>query len=213
MSKKLEEKQRRRLAEEARRAEQRREALRKNLVTISVAALVTILVVVAIIYTREQTGRGGAPIGVSAADADCTEPESTRSQGREHIDVGAQHAPYATDPPTSGPHYEVPASPGFFPDQLPPEQVVHNMEHGQIVLWYSPDASSQTIDQVEGLVDKEPSSTVAIPYPNVQPADGIVVTAWTASMTCTQISEAAINEFREQFQGKSPEPLTEPFEG
>ena len=213
MSKKLEEKQRRRLAEERRRSEQRREAVRKNLVTIGVAGLVAALVVVGIVYTREQEGLGGGPIGVSAADANCTEPEETEAEGREHIDVGAPHEPYGTDPPTSGPHYEVPATAGFYSEPLPPEQVVHNMEHGQVVLWYSPDASPQTIDEVEGLVEKESSSTVALPYANVDSPEGIVVTAWTASMRCDEISEAAINDFRREYQGKAPEPLTPPFEG
>ncbi|MGH2807341.1 MAG: DUF3105 domain-containing protein [Actinomycetota bacterium] len=212
MSKKLEQKQQRRLAEERRRAEQRKEALRRNFVTIAVALLVLVLVVVAIIFQRQDEGEFGA-IGPSAAEAGCGPVEETESEGRGHLGEGEPHPPYETDPPTSGPHYEIPADLGFYSEPLPPEQVVHNMEHGQIVLWYRPDLPSNTIDQIEELVDREASATVAVPYDNIQGDDAIVFTAWTASQTCAEVSEAALNEFRRQFQGKAPEPITPPFEG
>ncbi|MDQ3941341.1 MAG: DUF3105 domain-containing protein [Actinomycetota bacterium] len=212
MSKKLEQKQQRRLAEERRRSEQRREALRRNFVTIAIAIVVAVLVVFLIIDAREEQGLGGGPVGVSAAEANCTEPETFESQGRTHIEVGAPHEPYNSDPPTSGPHFEIPADTGFYPDALPPEQLIHNMEHGQIIIWYDPDLPETDIDQIEALVDKESGSTVASPYTGVEDPFGLVVTAWRNSMSCELVSEEAINEFRAQFQGRSPEPLTPPFE-
>ncbi len=213
MSKKLEQKQARRLEEERRKAERRREALRRNIVTIGVAVVVTGLVVAAIIYQKGQEPGGSDPIGVSKAEANCTEVEQPEEQGREHIDVGAAHEPYTSDPPTSGPHYEVPATLGFYPDPLPPEQLVHNMEHGQIVLWYATGLPEESIEEVEALVEAEDDATVATPYANIQAPYEIVVTAWGATMSCEKISEAAIDEFRARFQGRSPEPLTPPFEG
>lgn len=213
MSKKLEQKQQRRLAEERRRAERRREALRKNMVTIIVAVVVAAIVVVAIFFTRKERGLTGAPIGVSAAEANCSDVENYEQVSREHIDVGAEHGPYNSEPGTSGPHYEVPANTGFYAEELPQEQLIHNMEHGQIILWYSPELPPTTVDQIESLVDKQAQATVAVPYPDIEAPNEIVVTAWTASMTCEKISEAAINEFRKEFQGNSPEPLTPPFNG
>ena len=43
----------------------------------------------------------------------------------------------------------------------PKENLVHNMEHGQIVLWYSPDLTAEEKDQVEEMVNDEPAATVA----------------------------------------------------
>ena len=54
-----------------------------------------------------------------------------------HIQVGEQHEPYNSDPPTSGPHYAQPAQAGFYDEALPDEQLVHNLEHGYIVIWYN----------------------------------------------------------------------------
>lgn len=214
MSKKLEQKQARRLEEERRKAERRREALRRNLVTIGVAVLVAGLVAAAIVYQKSEEEGTAGDIGVSIAEANCTDPERPEDQGRTHIDIGTPHEPYSSDPPTSGPHFEVPATPGFYPDPLPPEQLVHNMEHGQIILWYKPDLPSESITDIEELVSAESQATIASPYANIEPPYEVVVTAWRATMSCEKISQAAIDEFRRQFQGKAPEGhFTGPFEG
>jgi len=57
-----------------------------------------------------------------------------------HISPGTQ-ARYLTDPPTSGPHYsvrgEAPLPWGFYARQYPPEDWVHNLEHGGVVILYN----------------------------------------------------------------------------
>lgn len=58
-------------------------------------------------------------------------------QTARHIDPGETHEPYNSDPPTSGPHYAQPAGAGFYPEAPPDEQLVHNLEHGYVILWYS----------------------------------------------------------------------------
>jgi hypothetical protein len=213
VSKKLEQKQQRRLAEEQRRKEQRKEAVRRNFITIAVALLVVALVVVAIVVERQKTVLTG-DIGVPLAEAGCGDIEEFESEGRDHLQTeGQPHDPYETDPPTSGPHYEIPADLGFYSEPLAPEQLVHNMEHGQIILWYRPDLPSDEVDQIEELVNREANSTVAVPYENLSSDEGIVFTAWTASQRCEQVSEEALNIFRRRFQGNAPEPITPPFEG
>lgn len=223
MSKKLEQKQARRLAEERKRAEQRREARRRNLLTIGIAILVIGAVTALIISDRQQDE---GPIGVSAAEANCGEVERNEAQGRAHINPGDEHPPYNADPPNSGPHYGPPNGPinaGFYQEAVPPEAVLHNLEHGQIVIWYRPDAPQETIDYIEALVDDEPLATVAVPYDGIEDRYGFVMTAWLAgegeeddgtgvSQACEQVSGQVVNAFREDFQGRSPEPLTARFE-
>jgi hypothetical protein len=50
-------------------------------------------------------------------------------------------AHYAADPPTSGPHYsargDAPVAWGFYDHPLKPEQWIHNLEHGGVVILYS----------------------------------------------------------------------------
>ncbi len=56
-----------------------------------------------------------------------------------HISPGTQ-AHYLTDPPTSGPHYsvrgEAPLPWGFCARQYPPEDWLHNLEHGGVAILY-----------------------------------------------------------------------------
>lgn len=211
MSKKLEQKQQRREAEERRAAEQRKAALKRNLATFGTAIVVAAVVVVAIFMQRESESPEN--VGVAAAEANCGEIEEFEEQGANHIPVGEPHEPYSSSPPTSGPHYEVPADTAFFAEQLPPEQFVHNLEHGQIVIWYHPDAPAETISAIEGLVDQETQATAAVPYTDIESPYQFVLSAWGALQRCEHVSQKVVNDFRREYQGQGPEQLTRPFEG
>jgi len=71
--------------------------------------------------------------------------QSYESQGREHISAGAEHGPYSSNPPSSGPHYAGPAPVGFYFDPLPDEQVIHNLEHGDVWITYHPRVSDDVV--------------------------------------------------------------------
>ena len=213
MSKKLEQKQARREAEERRRAEQRKAALRRNVLTIGTAILVAGIVIAAIVAQREDIEKTTENVGVAADEANCGEIETPEEQEGEHIPEGDPHAPYSSSPPTSGPHYETPAAAGFYPDQQVIEAVVHNLEHSQIVIWYDPNASQETLDQLELLVDQEPQATLAVPYDEIEAPNEIVLTAWGALQACEKISQEVVDDFRRKYQGQGPEKLVPPFEG
>jgi hypothetical protein len=213
VSKKLQEKQRKRLADQARRAQQKQAARRSNLMTAGIAVLV-IGVVAALIINDRNASSTPVPDGVAAAEAGCGEIREFEEVSREHIEVGAEHEDYNSSPPTSGPHYELPADGGFYPSPLPPEQLVHNLEHGQIVIWYRPDASEATVEGLQALVESanqraRDSGTleplVASPYDDIEGDSEYVVTAWTHSQSCLDYSRAAIDAFRRDFQGRGPE--------
>lgn len=214
MSKKLEEKQARRLAEERRKAQQRKESLRRNLITIGMAVLVAAIVVVAIVMQR-GSGGGAVPdkVGVAASEANCGEIETFEEQEAAHINVGDAHDPYNSSPPTSGPHYEVPAESTFFTEAIPVEQPVHNLEHGMIVVWYAPDAPGETLEAIQDLVRQEPLATLAVPYTDIESPYQFVLTAWTALQRCEKVSQDVVDDFRREYQGKGPEQIAPLFEG
>ena len=153
---------------------------------------------------------------ISEADADCGPVESHPDAGQDHIRDG-KTVPYNSSPPTSGPHYAVPAEPGFYAadSDIEPERLVHNLEHGQIVIWYRPNAPDLGFieQQVEELVEQEPVATVGAPYPDMEAGYNIVLTSWTKSRSCAFASQTVVDDFRRQFQGKAPEPLTPAFKG
>jgi hypothetical protein len=213
VSKKLQEKQRKRLADQARRAQQKQAARRSNLVTAGIALLV-IAVVAALIINDRNASSTPIPDGVAASEAGCGPVQEFDEVSREHIEVGAQHEDYNSSPPTSGPHYGLPADGGFYPSPLPAEQLVHNLEHGQIVIWYRPDASEATVEGLQALVEgtnqrARDSGTLepllAAPYDDIEGDFDYVVTAWRHSQSCLEYSRAAIDSFRGDFQGRGPE--------
>jgi hypothetical protein len=53
----------------------------------------------------------------------------------QHIPRGDDYTDYNSVPPTSGPHWATGwARCGLYNDELPDAQVVHNMEHGQVII-------------------------------------------------------------------------------
>jgi len=206
MSRKLAEKRDRREAQQRRQEEQRRAARRRNFITTGIAVVVLAGAVALIIAER---AREAAPVGVAASEASCEPIQTYELQKGTHIEEGATHPPYNSTPPTSGPHYVGPAPAGFYPAPLRPEQLVHNLEHGQIVLWYRPDASEETITAIEALIDREPlaqeAALLAAPYDGVPDADSFVLTAWGASQSCDRVSQEVVDEFRAEYQGRGPE--------
>lgn len=209
MSKKLEEKQRRRQIEEERNAARRRAARKRNLITWGVVVVVTSLVV-ALIYIQKQEESG--PVGVGETAAGCTEIETPEEQGATHVDDGTP-VQYSTSPPTSGDHWANPAPSGFNPPsslgETPIERIVHNMEHGQIIVWYSPDAPASVIDDIEGYFDNTSaaSSLLGEPYEAIESPYNFTITAWGGTQSCQEVSESVLDEFRERFQGKGPEKI------
>jgi Protein of unknown function (DUF3105) len=226
VSKKLQEKQRRRLADQMRKERQRKAARRSNLVTVSIAVVIIAAVTAMVFFTRsEDNSFPPAPEGVSAAAANCEEPQEHEIEGSTHVDP-SETVEYNTSPPTSGNHWppELVADPAFYTDPVANESLVHNMEHGQIVLWYSPSAPQQVKNGLEGLVENAndldnpdiqggAQPLLAVPYDDVPEGMEFVMTAWGASQGCEAYSLAAVNEFRTTYQGRGPEQVTATFDG
>lgn len=207
MSRKLEEKQRRRAAEERRRKEQQSAARRRNLVT-TIVILVVAAVVVALIVNERRAEN--APVGVGAEAAGCGDIEEFEEEGNSHVPDGSR-VQYGTTPPTSGDHYDQPADAGFYAPgtaaQVPTERFVHNLEHGQIVIWYSPTISQSIRDDLQQYIEKQSGqqsiALLAVPYDQA-PAP-MTLTAWTAMQSCDEVSEDVLDAFRERYQGKGLE--------
>lgn len=198
-----------------RREQQRKAARRSNLITVALAVLILGIVGVAVVM---QSGGDAppAPEGVSAADAGCDPIEEPEEAGNEHVDPSEQ-VDYETSPPTSGDHWptEFLVDPAFYPETVEEEGLVHNMEHGHVVVWYKPDASGDTVSELEEFTkaanheDALPGGAIppiiTVPYDDIEESKSYVLTAWNATQSCARYSLAAINNFRERFQGRGPE--------
>jgi len=217
VSKKLEEKQRRRVEQERRERQAKRESRRRNVITL--AAIFIVGAIVVTLIARERGG-GEAPAGVGVSAAGCSEIERPPDAGAQHVPDGTP-IQYSTSPPTSGDHYEDPAGVGFYEPTYAggtTEQLVHNMEHGQIIIWYSPSAPRELREDIENYIDAQPGryslTLIGVPYDQVPAGSNYSLTAWGALQSCEQFSSDAIDSFRAEFQGRGPEqiPNIPPFE-
>jgi hypothetical protein len=227
VSKKLQEKQRKRLADQMRRERERKATRRSNLITISIALVIAALVVFGVFVSRSEDNEvPPAPEGVTAAEANCDEVEEPETEGREHVETSETVA-YESSPPTSGNHWPpgAQADAGFYTDPIASESLVHNLEHGQLVIWYRPDAPQETISGIEGVVENanDPDNPdlpaqsaqplIAVPYDDVPEGMNLVMTAWGALQACENYSLDEVNAFRESYQGRGPEQVTATFQG
>lgn len=87
-----------------------------------------------------------AMLGFWAASQGPKGPDYSKAfpiQGREHIPVGSVRPVYNSNPPSSGSHYADPAREGFYETPLADQQLVHNLEHGDIWIAYHPRVSAE----------------------------------------------------------------------
>ncbi|MCL4294362.1 MAG: DUF3105 domain-containing protein [Anaerolineae bacterium] len=128
------------------------------------------------------------------------------SLGREHITADQAHLPYNSDPPTSGPHAEAVKS-GFYESPIPDENIVHNLEHGHVVISYDCDrlVDCDTVKaNLRRLINQyNREQVVAVPRKNqVAP---ITLTAWQRLDLLDEYDEHRLTRFIEAWRGRAPE--------
>lgn len=169
-------------------------------------ALVAILVLPGLSNNNSaSSGTGGIPIGPDATAKVDTFP----NQGQQHINVGQQHEPYNSDPPTSGPHYATPDLWGVYDKTQADETLVHNLEHGGIVIQYDcPTACGDVINQLSNYARRYPANvfTGILLAPRKLPNDAkISLTAWQHRLLLKSLDTDKINSFIATYFNKAPE--------
>lgn len=219
MASRQEEKEQRRREREAREAAARKAAQRKRTLQIGGGAALVLAVVVAIVVVATVGGGSSSGNTASAADvaakaklAGCTY-RAFPQFGREHT-LGKVH--YKTNPPTSGPHYPVPASDGVYaPGNEPaPTHAVHALEHGRIEFEYKPGASSADIQALVNLAQEPFNGTAAyhtlVFQNNTNMPFKFAAVAWQHYIGCSNVAPASIEAmrtFRQAFTDKAPEQI------
>lgn len=143
-------------------------------------------------------------------------PEADRSgakhadQGQEHIDDGQQHAAYNSNLPTSGPHYKAPAPWGVKDGEVADETLIHNLEHGGIVIAYKADLDPKEVEKLKSLFKNLPTSqkfgTIkAILVPRAKNTSAIQLGAWTYTLDLNEVDGAKIRQFYMDHIDKGPE--------
>lgn len=142
-------------------------------------------------------------------------PPETPRPGAEQADMGQKHVAVGAvkyggpEPPTSGDHTtHIPWQ--AYDQEVPDENIVHNLEHGGIYISYRPDLPADQIAKIKGLFSKPFSNDKFSPIKTVvapRAANGspIIMSSWNRNMKLDTFDEAKMMEYYLRNVGKAPE--------
>ena len=126
-------------------------------------------------------------------------------------------SPYSSLPAASGPHWDPSgiAEWGVYSTPQPETQLIHNLEHGGIVIWYDPERlDADGIDALTSYVNAQTATGISgrykfilSPWGGSEPLPApVVATAWRHLLELETADTDAIDEFARARYGRSPEP-------
>lgn len=153
---------------------------------------------------RASGARGEFEALLRSGKGSLAQVESSRSRGRTHLKAGQSYG-YGMSFPTSGPHAPVPTSPGFYDEPQPPEQTVHALEHGHIVVYYDEpgDAVLTQLKDWTRLFRGHWDGLVAVPYRGLKRK--LVLTAWRKRLDLEPFDAPSAARFIDTYRGRGPE--------
>jgi len=194
-----------------------------------VAGIAAVGIIVGVVFAA--TGGGSSNENASSSElkatmtaAGCTlrdvKPFPPKSDSNYHGDAPTLATPmrWKTDPPSAGGHYYLWAVWNFYRSPLNPRQVVHNEEHGGVILWWGPKVPQATVDKLRAFYDEEPTGVFGTPIAGL--GNKIAITAWTGDPAkyyrngyygigklsiCPTFDEKAFAAFRDAYRGQGPE--------
>jgi hypothetical protein len=167
------------------------------------------------------------PLSAAPKEKDDGPGISVPSLGHEHIQsIITPHAPYNSDPPTSGPHVSFVTKWKIYKTPIPKEIQVHNLEDGGVIIQYNCQSCDDLIAKLEALVTRYYEKAVKeqlrsidpgrypkyqhlilAPYPGMDAT--IALTAWTRIDKFNNYDEARIVRFIEAYIGIDHHPTRE----
>jgi len=217
MSSRAQEKERRRQERLAQEQAAQKAAARKRTLQIGGGVVLGLAVIAAAVIVLTAGGGSSSGDTVSATQltanakaAGCTF-QSFPSEGRTHTSGTVN---YKTNPPTSGNHNPTPAQDGFYRagNTPPKENFVHSLEHGRVEFQYKPGAPAADVAKLRRLAEEPLKGSagyhVLFFENNTKMPAEYAATAWTKSITCSQLTPQSIDAmrlFRKAYTDKGPE--------
>lgn len=214
----------------ARRADAPDPAARHRAILYGIAGAGIVALVVVVLVIVLAGGSSGASEKAVAADmtaAGCTfkTVKAYVPAGQStHVTSLTKKLPWNTSPPSNGQHYPLWAVWGFYTQAVNPRMVVHNEEHGGVVLWWGPQVPASTVSALQAFYNEQPEGVFGTPYPSL--GSKVAITAWTGDPTryqrngyygnghigiCPRYDAAtkkAFTSFRKAFRGHGPEGIS-----
>ena len=201
---------------------------------IVVGAIVLIGAVVGIVVAATGGGDSGGGSGNNAhvqaamTAAGCTyknvKPLPPKEPGNYHADSPTltTKVKWATDPAVGRRPLLPLGGLGLLPRARNPRQVVHNEEHGGVIIWWGAKVPTSTVDQLEAFYREMPELDARHAVPEL--GNKIALTAWTGDPTkyyrdgdygdgphrdLPHVRRDGLQAFRDAFRGEGPEGIPE----
>ena len=140
--------------------------------------------------------------GPEAVAADTPQPVHHPDLGHEHIPNPLfPHARYNSSPPSSGPHTSYTADWGVHQKPVADEILIHNLEHGGIVIAHRCGDCPDLVSALEDLADGYEMIIIA---PNPTVVSPIGLAAWGVTLSLERLDDAgkgAVADFIKKFHG------------
>lgn len=188
------------------------------------SAIVLVIAAVAFLTLGGSSSASDSGVASAMKAAGCTfKTVKTKplKPGMIHVQVGTP-VPYNTFPPSSGSHYPTPAIWDFYTTPVEPRLLVHNQEHGGVILWWGTQVPKSTVDKIHAFYDSSPVSMVGSPLAKL--GKRVAITAWTGDPSkygsdpnyygfghvavCSTFNESAFKKFRDTYRGHGPEGIS-----
>lgn len=176
----------------------------KPVTNVGPGALVTANVPVA------NTGAGQPTTGASSGAA--LPGTAVPDEGAAHVADGTLTT-YKSYPPSSGPHYGTTTPYGFSDKEIPEGNLVHDLEHGALVLYYKPDLPANVVQQLRDAFTKLPPAKygkvklVITPYSKIQSSAIMVLAGWNRVVPFTEYNFDKLSAAYQAIVDKGPEDI------
>jgi hypothetical protein len=188
---------------------------------LGIVALVVVVLFIALGGGTANAAKNVAPLMKTAGCSYKTVTAYVPPGQGVHVPSLTKKFPWNTDPPSNGQHYPLWAVWGFYTEPVNPRMVVHNEEHGGVILWWGSKVPSSTVDQLHDFYEEQSDGSFGTPYPKL--GSKVAISAWTGDPTrygrnnyygqghlaiCTRYDGAtkkAFEAFRKAYRGHGPE--------
>jgi hypothetical protein len=187
-------------ARATRKVKQRSRTKRRKFVYFVGSGIFAVAIIVGLFLPSLPIGNLGTSTG-TASYADGIGIPQPVMPSAYHVD--GKTVSYSTLPPTSGDHWSAPAQCGFYDSkELADEVIVHNMEHGNVVINYNISDESQKshLKELHSQLSGSNEWLVTRPYKEI-PEGSITLTAWGISDEFEGVNEERITRFVETYSG------------
>lgn len=236
MASRKEQKEQLRRERQAREASAGEAARRRRLIGYAVGGGIVVLAVVVAVALLAGGGSGSsasgdvlpddgsypeprevASVAAGAKAANC-ELKSYAAKSREHVADLNETIKYASKPPTSGSHYQVPAEDKAYEDPPNVKELVHTLEHGRVIIWFKKSLPAEQRAALKAYYDEDSYQMVLVPDETGMPY-AVAATAWNRDpqpngtgrlLGCKRFSDdvfTAIEAFKDEHRSLGPEPV------